>query len=424
MQHFLENNKRDKKVDIAKVRYLIIDIVDELKKDNDVLAVFLRGSITEGYATLLSDIDIGVITQHKRQERKFFRGNLPFHIRFYPKDEVEKAFSDMTRGRILYILRHIQNALILYEKNNYLTELRCKLKTLEPPRKMMKEIFLKGYPALIDAWASYIRGDFESAILDARRSVMEVAPALLLSKKILNIKQKWLLEGLRKLDNQYPEVTKLFREVHGISQVSKDKAKETIFSALAFIYVISKLLNIKADMRGIIDENLISREKFEDKVARSLLWDDRKFRSICRRLKDENYVLEFKRILKGIIKDNNNPREIAEMVFRYVKKTIKPEKQTEWKEPEEILAERKGDCKGQSILLYTLFKAYGLNPYLVIGLIKIFHHRLRPAFHAWVEININGKILIYDPAWRRANHGIDKEEFYKKRKGYIIIAKF
>jgi len=68
-------------------------------------------------------------------------------------------------------------------------------------------------------------------------------------------------------------------------------------------------------------------------------------------------------------------------------------KKDEWQAPEKTLRIKKGDCEDISLLLLYLLRQNGYNANVVFGIT----HNKSKRFHAWVELNLKGKVYVMDP---------------------------
>jgi hypothetical protein len=76
--------------------------------------------------------------------------------------------------------------------------------------------------------------------------------------------------------------------------------------------------------------------------------------------------------------------------IKYEKESFKKD---EWQTPQKTQEIKKGDCEDIAILLLYLLRQNGYNADVVFGIT----HKKSERFHAWVELNFEGKIYVMDP---------------------------
>ncbi len=215
-------------------------VVDDLKSRKDTLAIFLRGSSAKGFATRLSDVDIGVLTEQAQLNLKsVFRrvGDSVFHIRYHDMKDLRAELRELRQDSIfksIYeLLGYIQNAKILFEKNQALTLFKEETERIHPSSDLVNRYMRMSWGMINDAFSDIERGDMNNAVLNARLASNEALKALVFHKRVYE-REKWHYLTVKRRSMLKREYLQLFESIHGLQTASKLQAVKTAMRAAEF----------------------------------------------------------------------------------------------------------------------------------------------------------------------------------------------
>lgn len=222
------------------VGYLLNQMVEELKKDEDVLAIYLRGSVVEDSYSVGSDIDISVITTGRDGVQYITKEGMMVHLICMSKESVESAIKDEK----YFIIHELRTGKLLFQRQGTYTYFRNIAKRFSPSRRKLIEILDQASSILTDAIDLYNMRDYYGAILNARLASLKLAQAFLVINGVYDIKQKWIMRNVQALSSQEP-INSLFAQsllaLQHSTQFSRVETRELLF-ALAKQFVIVREL--------------------------------------------------------------------------------------------------------------------------------------------------------------------------------------
>jgi len=227
--------------DLGEERRAIMEgYVDEARRDPNVLAVMLRGSVLHGRAMRNSDLDIRLIVESgpDESERESFEGAVPVHVIAYSRSFVESAVVSDD----LIVIDLIRNDRILWDPSGFVGRLRERLRTYRPPASLVRRYLDVAKARMISALGHLERGDAQSSTFCVRAGAETLATALLLSREVVRPKQQWLVRDLRRVAKDDEELARVIVDCLGLAGVTEDEAHRDVRALSVALVWVEKAL--------------------------------------------------------------------------------------------------------------------------------------------------------------------------------------
>jgi hypothetical protein len=202
-----------------------------------VRSLLLIGSVAEGHANASSDIDLIAIvpetgSHFRMKEHGFHLDNRPVSMLYITErmlrhrlkrlDSLYRSGGHITEG----VANRITNARVLYDTEGIGEALVCEARRYTPSASTLREMMRIALGFLNDALGSHHAADYGTAVLMARAGAGVAVDCYLLHNRERNLKLKWHLRRLAKL--QAAPVLESYLKILGLDQMAAADADRVI----------------------------------------------------------------------------------------------------------------------------------------------------------------------------------------------------
>jgi nucleotidyltransferase-like protein len=204
---------------------------------HSVRCLLLIGSFAEGLANAASDIDlVAIVPEPDRRFRVTERGfdllGRPASVLYVTESILQKRLERLdtlyrTGGHITDgLATRIANAVVLHDSDGVGRRLVFEARRYTPSRAVLQEMMRVALGYFNDAIGSRGDADYGTAAIMARTAASTVVDCVLLERGERNLRQKWHLRRLARVDA--PQVLAAYLDVLGLHEFTADDADHAI----------------------------------------------------------------------------------------------------------------------------------------------------------------------------------------------------